>query len=106
MKKIIFKRRDIELMMHDLQFSPDKCYKGCLSVGPERKEIRFEQTVAPQPAHRNPKIYAGHYVSLVHQRNGRYKMNVRSIDLSQTVSIAEVASAIASEVHEAAQMLA
>ncbi len=105
MKKYLFESKDVLLVMQDREYNPEQCYKGCLSFNPEQKQLRFEQAAPISREQRNPKIFAGEYVSLVHQKDGRYRMHLRSLDPKKGEDIGVVATRIALEIQQAAERM-
>ena len=106
MKKYLFQQKDVLLVMQDKVYDPTRCYKGCLSYSQEKKQVRFEQAVTVPAEQRNPKLYQGEFVSLVHQKDGRYKLYCRTIDpRSSAHDIATIATRIALEIQQAAEVV-
>ena len=47
-----------------------------------RDGFLFEQAIRKGGCKRNPKLFEGDYCSLVHQRDGKYKIHMKTIDAS------------------------
>ena len=54
------------------------CLAGVLSKNQD--QYRFEQAVKQKRPRRNPKLYEGQYVSLVHRSNGKYACTLKCIN--------------------------
>lgn len=81
-------------------------YPGVLSmVGPD--SFRFEEaTNRPHRSNnRNPKIYEGRYISMVHMRNGRYHVHMRTITASPEVESSRLAFDVYAELLNALNTL-
>lgn len=53
------------------------CLAGVLSKN--QNEFRFEQSVKQKRPRRNPKLYEGQYVSLVHRSDNKYACTLKCI---------------------------
>ena len=67
-------------MQQETTFSSDQCYRGILSK--KQHEFRFEETMMSKPCRRNPKLFDGKYLSLVHKQNGKYQCHLKTITVS------------------------
>lgn len=54
-----------------------KNHTGVLSMNPDG--FRFEEAVKQKRPRRNPKLYEGDYVSLVHRSDGKYACTLKHI---------------------------
>ena len=54
------------------------CLAGVLSKN--QNQYRFEQAVKQKRPRRNPKLYEGDYVSLVHRSDGKYACTLKCIN--------------------------
>lgn len=54
-----------------------KNHTGVLSMNPDG--FRFEEAVKQKRPRRNPKLYEGQYVSLVHRSDGKYACTLKHI---------------------------
>ena len=68
------------IMQQDSENSKEKCLNGVMSK--TRDGFLFEQAVRKGGCKRNPKLFEGDYCSLVHQRDGKYKIHMKTIDAS------------------------
>ena len=55
-----------------------KNHTGVLSMNPDG--FRFEEAVKQKRPRRNPKLYEGDYVSLVHRSDGKYACTLKCIN--------------------------
>ena len=96
MKKVIYKAIDLTCaLQQDSEISTDKCLNGVISRS--EKGFRFEEAVRKGRAKRNPKLYDGNYISLVHMANGRYQCHMRTINASGNFDRQELAFKVYSE---------
>jgi hypothetical protein len=70
------------IMQEDTLLNPGQCYRGVLSRTEEDVYLFEEAAPANHVHRRNPKLFEGRYVSLVHMQNGRYQIHMRTIDAS------------------------
>lgn len=91
------------IMQEDALLNPGQCYRGVLSRTSEDQYLFEEETHRPTDRHgrRNPKLFDGQYVSLVHMQNGKYQVHMRTIDASSTLNRKELAQNIYGELIEA-----
>ena len=69
---------NIQLVMQQAQvFNLSMSHAGVLSMNPDG--FRFEEAVKQQRPRRNPKLYEGQYVSLVHRSDGKYACSLKCI---------------------------
>ena len=68
------------IMQQDSENSKEKCLNGVMSK--TRDGFLFEQAIRKGGCKRNPKLFEGDYCSLVHQRDGKYKIHMKTIDAS------------------------
>lgn len=81
----------------------DQCLNGVISKTPDG--FRFEEAVKRTSAKRNPKLFDGKYISLVHMANGRYKCHFRTIDASAVTNRHKLAHSIYMELLKALEIL-
>ena len=68
MKKVIYKAIDLTCaLQQDSEISTDKCLNGVISR--TGKGLRFEEAAKGHRVKRNPKLYDGNFISLVHMQN-------------------------------------
>ena len=91
------------IMQEDALLNPGQCYRGVLSRTSEDQYLFEEETHKPIDRHgrRNPKLFDGRYVSLVHMQNGKYQVHMRTIDASATLDRKDLAFQVYSELLEA-----
>jgi hypothetical protein len=91
------------IMQEDALLNPGKCYRGVLSRTSEDQYLFEEETHKTTDRHgrRNPKLFDGHYVSLVHMQNGRYQVHMRTIDASAAINRKKLALSVYLELVEA-----
>ena len=69
---------NIQLVMQQAQvFNLSMSHAGVLSMNPDG--FRFEEAVKQKRPRRNPKLYEGQYVSLVHRSDGKYACLLKCI---------------------------
>ena len=68
------------IMQEDALLNPGQCYRGVLSRTDEDHYLFEEAVNRSQHARRNPKLFDGKYISLVHMQNGKYQVHMRTID--------------------------
>ena len=73
------------IMQEDAHLSEGQCYRGVLSRTSEDSYLFEEEIYKPIDRHgrRNPKLFDGRYVSLVHMQNGRYQVHMRTINATE-----------------------
>ena len=69
----------LQLVMQQPQvvINPSMSHAGVLSK--EGEGFRFEEAVKQKRPRRNPKLYEGDYVSLVHRSDGKYACTLKHI---------------------------
>ena len=69
----------LQLVMQQPQvvINPSMSHAGVLSMNGEG--FRFEEAVKQKRPRRNPKLYEGDYVSLVHRSDGKYACTLKHI---------------------------
>ncbi|MCQ2269116.1 MAG: hypothetical protein MJZ83_09630 [Bacteroidaceae bacterium] len=69
------------ILQEDDLLTEGQCYRGCLTRNADDLFLFEEETHTNGHRHRrNPKLYEGRYVSLVHMQNGKYQVHMRTID--------------------------
>ena len=69
---------NIQLVMQQAEvFNQSMSHAGVLSKDGEG--FRFEEAVKQKRLRRNPKLYEGQYVSLVHRSDGKYACSLKCI---------------------------
>lgn len=78
MYKQTIKNISLQLVMQQPQVTDQPmCLAGVLSKN--ENEFRFEQSVKQKRPRRNPKLYEGQYVSLVHRSDNKYACTLKCI---------------------------
>ena len=78
MYKQTIKNISLQLVMQQPQVTDQPmCLAGVLSKN--QNEFRFEQSVKQKRPRRNPKLYEGQYVSLVHRSDNKYACTLKCI---------------------------
>lgn len=78
MYKINIKNASLQLVVQQPQVTDQPmCLAGVLSKN--QNEFRFEQSVKQKRPRRNPKLYEGQYVSLVHRSDNKYACTLKCI---------------------------
>ena len=95
------------IMQEDALLNPGKCYRGVLSMTGEDSYLFEEEVNKPIDRHgkRNPKLFDGKYVSLVHMANGRYQVHMRTIDASSSLDRRDLAFQVYSELLTAFEII-
>ena len=84
-----------------------KCYRGCITRDDE-EHFTFEEEVykkVDRHGRRNPKLFDGRYVSLVHMQNGKYQVHMRTIDASTNLDRKHLAFLVYSELLTAFEII-
>ena len=104
MKKNTILCVDLKTKMQEVaQLEMGKCYRGCITCN-DAEHYTFEEEAhrsTDRHGRRNPKLFDGQYVSLVHMQNGRYQVHMRTIDATSAIDRRELAFQIYSELREA-----
>ena len=78
MFKKIFSNVSLQVVMQEPEVvNQPMCLAGVLSKNGD--ECRFEQSVKQKRPRRNPKLYEGQYVSLVHRSDNKYACTLKCI---------------------------
>lgn len=95
------------IMQEDALLTPGQCYRGVLSRNSEDQYLFEEEThkVIDRHGRRNPKLYDGRYVSLVHMQNGRYQVHMRTINASEVPDRRDLAFSVYSELLAAFEII-
>ena len=105
MKKTVYHNTTINIVLQqEAEVSTDNCPKGVISKD-EDGAFRFEEEIRKGRPPRNPKLYDGPKVSLVRQRDGRYALSLKKIDLSTDFEPADLAFKIYSDVSTALSII-
>lgn len=66
------------VMQNDSILVKGQCYNGILTRDSET-HYRFEETIRKGRRPRNPKLFDGKFISMVHLQNGRYQCHFKSM---------------------------
>lgn len=89
------------VMLQDLPLIPGQCYRGVLSFTDDNQYLFEEAVPIDRHSRRNPKLYEGHYISLVHMQNGKYQCHCKTINTAKIINPEELASCVYNELLEA-----
>ena len=91
------------IMQEDAQLNEGQCYRGVLSRTSKDQYLFEEEIYKPIDRHgrRNPKLFDGQHVSLVHMQNGRYQVHMRTINASEVSDHRDLAFRVYSELLDA-----
>ena len=81
----------------------NQCLTGVFSK--TDKGFRFEESIRGQSVKRNPKLFDGNYCSLVHMRNGKYQIHMKTINASAISDPNDFAFKIYSELLSAFEVI-
>lgn len=93
------------IMQEDTFLNQGQTYRGCLTRDGEEHYLFEEAVRVDKHGRRNPKLFAGDYVSLVHMQNGRYQVHMRTIDASLCQDRQELAFQIYTELLNALNII-
>lgn len=94
------------ILQEDVLLNEGQCYRGCLTRDAEDHFLFEEEAHTTGHRHkRNPKLYDGKFVSLVHMQNGRYQVHMRTIDASESLDRKELAFKVYSELLHAFEII-
>lgn len=86
------------ILQEDSHLNLGQTYRGVLTRDSEDHYLFEEETKTSGHCYRrNPKLYDGRYVSLVHMQNGRYQVHMRTIDIATVHDRQELAFKVYSE---------
>ena len=105
MKKKTYTNSTIDILMQKAEdFIGAKGFNGVITKN-EDGTLRFEEEIREGRPPRNPKLYDGPKVSLVRQRDGRYALSLKKIDLSEDFEPSDLAFKIYSDVTTALSII-
>lgn len=94
------------ILQEDSHLTLGQTYRGVLTRSDEDLYLFEEETKSSGCCHRrNPKLYDGRYVSLVHMQNGRYQVHMRTIDAGIVQDRQELAFKVYSELLHAFEII-
>ena len=106
MYKKVFSNVSLQVVMQQQPevFNQNICFTGVLSKHPEG--YKFEESVKQKRPRRNPKLYEGQYVSLVHRSDDRYACTLKYIrPKDENFDPLEVAFRMYLELNDALQII-
>ena len=96
---------DLKTVMHsEVVLKQGKSYTGILTRDAESHYL-FEETLRKMRTNGNPKLFDGHYVSMVKQKNGRYQCHLKGFDPGKVENRHELAVSVCNELLEAFSIL-
>lgn len=91
MKKKVYTGATINVVLqNEAEVSSDNCPKGIISID-EKGEFRFEEEIRKGRPPRNPKLYDGHFISMVRMQNGKYQCHLKTINPTKDLDRNELA---------------
>ena len=84
------------VMQKDALLIEGQCYIGVLTRDGE-EHYTFEESCQRKGCPRNPKLFDGNYLSLVHMQNGKYQIHMKTIDASHVADRNQLAFNVYSE---------
>lgn len=78
------------VMQQDTVLVKGQAYTGVLTRDKE-EHFLFEESVRQKRVRRNPKLYDGDFISLVHMQNGKYQCHMKTINASIATNRNELA---------------
>lgn len=79
----------------DNEITSDVCIPGVFSRN--GKDFRFEEAVRKGRSKRNPKLFDGNFISMVHMANGKYQCHMKTITASKELDRNDLAFKVYSE---------
>ena len=94
------------ILQEDTLLRQGQTYRGVLTRNAEHHYLFEEEAHTSGRTHRlNPKLYVGHYVTLVRRQDGRYQLHCRAFEADTLGKRNELASKIFTELVEALQII-
>ena len=87
----------------DNEITLDVCFPGVLSHN--GNSFRFEEAVRKGRPKRNPKLFDGNFISMVHMANGKYQCHMKTITASNELDRKELAFKVYSELLHAFEII-
>ena len=88
----------------DSEIKYNRCLNGVITKTLDG--FLFEEAVPKTSYKRNLKLFDGNYCSLVHMRNGKYKIHLKAIDLDSVTDRHDLAYKVYSEILTAFEVFA
>lgn len=83
------------ILQQDSELTSDRCLNGVISM--TDNSFRFEEAVRKGRPKRNPKLFDGNFISMVHMQNGKYQCHMKTICASKELDRQELALKVYSE---------
>lgn len=90
-------------LQQDNEITTEKCLNGVISKTDEG--FRFEEAVRKGRPKRNPKLFDGNFISMVHMQNGKYQCHMKTICASKELDHQELAFKVYSELLHAFEII-
>lgn len=90
-------------LQQDNEITSDKCLNGVISKTDEG--FRFEEAVRKGRPKRNPKLYDGNFISMVHMANGKYQCHMKTITAGKELDRQNLAFKVYSELSTALSII-
>lgn len=90
-------------LQQDAEITTEKCLNGVISKTDEG--FRFEEAVRKGRPKRNPKLYDGNFISMVHMANGKYQCHMKTITASKELNHQDLAFKVYSELTTALSII-
>ena len=104
MKTTIYPSTELScILQQESEISPDKCLNGVISA--TTRGFCFEEAVRSRRTKRNPKLFDGNYISLVHMTNGKYQCHMKTITASQGLNHRQLALNVYTELIDALEII-
>lgn len=85
------------VLQHDTLLSKGQPYNGVLTRDSDDHYLFEEAVRYNRHVRRNPKLFDGEFVSLVHMQNGRYQCHMKTINASSITNRQELAFKVYTE---------
>ena len=86
------------ILQEDTMPTEGQCYRGVLTRdGEDHYLFEEEAKTSGQHLKRNPKLFDGKFINLVHMQNGRYQVHMRTIDASAAIDRRDLAFKVYNE---------
>lgn len=89
------------IMQEDALLNQGQCYRGVLTRDGADHYLFEEAVKIDRHGKRNPKLFDGDFVSLVHMQNGKYQVHMRTIDATAQTDRNELAFKVYNELLQA-----
>lgn len=90
-------------LQQDTEITNEKCLNGVISKTDD--SFRFEEAVRKGRPKRNPKLYDGNFISMVHMVNGKYQCHMKTITAHKELDLQDLAFKVYSELAAALSII-